>query len=151
MAPVRGRYHQPGRILLPSAADWCRPLSCTPTDHEELTPDERPAHRPRQPRPERLATELESMTRPDDVHFDLTIGRTQAAVLAARGHDDEAEAMYRNALDAVTSGYVILELEILERLARFYRARNRDDDAVSVESRIAELVPAEPSSTARIA
>ena len=100
---------------------------------------------------ERLAGELESMSRPDDVHFGLTVGRTQAAVLAARGQDDEAEAMYRNALDAVTSGYMILELEILERLARFYRARNRDDDAAAVESRIAELVPAEPSSTARIA
>ena len=51
----------------------------------------------------------------------------------------------------MTSGYAVLELVILERLVRFYRARDREDDASACEARIAELVPAAPSSTERIA
>jgi tetratricopeptide (TPR) repeat protein len=100
---------------------------------------------------ERLAYELEGMTRPDDVHFGVTVTNTWAAVRAAQGHDDEAEELYRTALAGVTSGYAILELAILERLVRFYRERARDDDAVACEARISELLPAEPSRTERIA
>jgi class 3 adenylate cyclase/tetratricopeptide (TPR) repeat protein len=100
---------------------------------------------------ERLAAELEGMTRPDVIHFGITLSLTRAAVRAAQGRDDEAEELYRSALGSVTRGYAILELEILERLARFYREREREEDAVAVESRIEELVPSEPSSTERIA
>ncbi len=100
---------------------------------------------------ERLALELEGMTRPDDVHFGITVAMTWAAIRAAQGRDDEAEELYRTALADVTSGYAILELELLERLVRFYRERGREDDAVACETRIAELLPAEPSRTERIA
>jgi class 3 adenylate cyclase/tetratricopeptide (TPR) repeat protein len=100
---------------------------------------------------ERLALELEGMKRPDDVHFGVTVTMTWAAVRAAQGRDDEAEELYRTALAGVTSGYAILELEILERLVRFYRERAREDDAVACEARISELLPAEPSRTERIA
>jgi tetratricopeptide (TPR) repeat protein len=100
---------------------------------------------------ERLALELEGMKRPDDVHFGVTVTMTWAAVRAAQARDDEAEELYRTALAGVTSGYAILELEILERLVRFYRERAREDDAVACEARISELLPAEPSRTERIA
>ena len=100
---------------------------------------------------ERLALELEGTSRPDDVHSGVTLAMTWAAVRAAEGRDDEAEGLYRSALDNVTRGYAILELAILERLVRFYRARDREDDASACEVRIAELVPAAPSSTERIA
>jgi class 3 adenylate cyclase/tetratricopeptide (TPR) repeat protein len=100
---------------------------------------------------ERLALELEAMTRPDDVHFGVTVSMTWAAVRAAQGRDDEAEELYRTALAGVTSGYTILELELLERLVRFYRERGREDDASACETRIAELVPSEPAKTERIA
>ena len=76
---------------------------------------------------------------------------TWAAIRAAQARDDEAEELYRMALAGVTSGYAILELEILERLVRFYRERAREDDAVACEARISELLPAEPSRTERIA
>jgi class 3 adenylate cyclase/tetratricopeptide (TPR) repeat protein len=100
---------------------------------------------------ERLAIELEGMQRTDDVHFGVTLEMTRAAVRAAQGRDDEAEELYRSALAGVTQGYAILELEILERLVRFYREREREDDASACEARIAELLPAEPSRTERIA
>jgi class 3 adenylate cyclase/tetratricopeptide (TPR) repeat protein len=100
---------------------------------------------------ERLAVELEGMSRPDDVHSDVTMAMTQAAVRAAQGRDDEAEALYRSALAGVTTGYAILELDILERLVLFYRDRARDDDAAACEARIAELLPAERSRSERIA
>jgi len=100
---------------------------------------------------ERLALELEGMKRPDDVHFGVTVTMTWAAIRAAQARDDEAEELYRTALAGVTSGYAILELEILERLVRFYRERAREDDAVACEARISELLPAEPSRTERIA
>ena len=100
---------------------------------------------------ERLALELEGMPRPDDVHFGVTLETTRAAVRAAQGRDDEAEKLYQSALAGVTPGYAILELEILERLVRFYRERGREDDASTYEARIAELLPAEPSRTERIA
>jgi tetratricopeptide (TPR) repeat protein len=100
---------------------------------------------------ERLALELEGMLQPDDVHAGVTIGMTRAALCAAEGRDDEAEALYRSALDNVASGYAILELLILERLVRFYRERDREEDASACEARMAELVPVTPSSTERIA
>jgi tetratricopeptide (TPR) repeat protein len=93
---------------------------------------------------ERLALELEGTSRPDDVHAGVTLAMTWAAVRAAEGRDDEAEGFYRSALDNVTSGYAILELVILERLVRFYRERDREEDASACEARIAELVPAAP-------
>ncbi len=85
------------------------------------------------------------------MHSGVTLAMTWAAVRAAEGRDDEAEGLYRSALDNVTRGYAILELVILERLVRFYRARDREEDASACEVRIAELVPATPSSTERIA
>ena len=77
---------------------------------------------------------------------------TLAAVRAAQGRDDEAEELYPlgarqcdERLRGPRAG------DPLERLVRFFRARGREDDAAAYEARIAELVPAAPSSTERIA
>jgi tetratricopeptide (TPR) repeat protein len=100
---------------------------------------------------ERLAVDLEGTSRPADLNFGVTISMTRAAIRAAQGRDDEAEALYRSALAEVASGYAILELAIFERLARFYRDRDRGEEAAACEARIAELVPSEPARTERIA
>jgi tetratricopeptide (TPR) repeat protein len=100
---------------------------------------------------ERLALEVEAVTRPDDPHFGVTVAAMLAAVRAAQGRDDEAEGLYRSALAETTDGFALLELELLERLVAFYRERSRDDDAVVYEARLAELVPSTPTRTERIA
>jgi class 3 adenylate cyclase/tetratricopeptide (TPR) repeat protein len=101
---------------------------------------------------ERLALEVERSERPDDLHFHITVAATMAAVRAAQHRDDEAESLYRSALERSREiGYAILELEVLERLVTFYESRGREDDAAACQARIAELVPAESVRTARIA
>jgi tetratricopeptide (TPR) repeat protein len=86
-----------------------------------------------------------------DPHFEVTVDATLASVRAAQGRDEEAEALYRQAIAGSGDGFALLELEILERLVVFYRARGRDDDAAACEARIAELLPSEPARTERIA
>jgi class 3 adenylate cyclase len=101
---------------------------------------------------ERLALEVQAAPRPDDPHFGITVSATLAAVRAAQGRDEEAEELYRSALEeAMKSGFAVIELEVLERLVSFYRDRCRDDDAAVYEARFAELVPSVPTRTERIA
>ena len=99
---------------------------------------------------ERLALEVEASPKPDP-HFEATVLGMLAAVRAAQGRDDEAEALYRQALAGTKSGFALLELEVLERLVVFYRDRDRDDEAATCQARIAELIPSAPMSTERIA
>jgi hypothetical protein len=74
-----------------------------------------------------------------------------AAIRAAQGRDDEAEELYRKALEVTKDGIPALELEVLERMVVFYRDRGRDADAAACQARIVELVPSESVSTERIA
>lgn len=99
---------------------------------------------------EQLALAVQASPRLDP-HFEVTVNTTLAAVRAAQRRDDEAEALYQDALDGTGDGFALLELELLEDLLAFYRARERDDDAAACEARIAELLPLEPSRTERIA
>jgi hypothetical protein len=94
---------------------------------------------------------VQASPKADDPHFEVTVFEALAAVRAAQGRDDEAEQLYRQALAGTKEGFAALELEILERLARFYRDRDREDEAAACEVRIAELVPSEPARTERIA
>jgi hypothetical protein len=72
-----------------------------------------------------------------------------AAVRAAQGRDDEAEHLLREAVDELERHQLrAIERWALRRLVAFYRERDRDDDAVGYEARLAEL---SPSSTAPIA
>src|SRR5262249_24254938 len=101
---------------------------------------------------ERLALEVEVTLRPEDPQHKITVLATMAAVRAAQGRDDEAEELYRSAMAAIaTSGFAVLELELLERLVRFYRERDREDEAAVCEARMAERVPSEASRAERIA
>jgi hypothetical protein len=52
---------------------------------------------------------------------------------------------------ARNGGLGLFELHPLEHLTEFLRERGREDDAAVYDARIAELVPAEPASTERIA
>ncbi|HEX4745444.1 MAG TPA: adenylate/guanylate cyclase domain-containing protein [Gaiellaceae bacterium] len=100
---------------------------------------------------ERLMAEVQRSPRPEDKHFAVTVDGVLAIVRAAQGRDEEAEALFRRAIEGTKDGWPALELEVLERLVVFYRERGREDDAAACQERIAELVPAEPSSTERIA
>jgi hypothetical protein len=99
---------------------------------------------------ERLALEVQAHPRPDP-HFGVTVSGTLAAVRAAQGRDEEAEELYRQALEGTKNGFPALELEVLERLVVFYRDRDRDEEAATCQARIAELVPSAPMSAERIA
>jgi hypothetical protein len=73
-------------------------------------------------------------------------------IRSAQGRDDEAEDLFRSAIDlASESDLRIAELHPLEHLVAFLHDRGRDDDAAVYEARTAELLPAEPSRTERIA
>lgn len=73
-----------------------------------------------------------------------------AAVRLSQGREEEAEALYREALGiSQESDFTALEAESLRKLVRFLCDRDRSDAAVAYEERLAELVPAE--STAEIA
>jgi tetratricopeptide (TPR) repeat protein len=101
---------------------------------------------------ERLALEVKESVRPDDPHLGVTVFATFAVVRAAQGRDEEAEELFRSALEQTrTRGFAILELEVLERFVAFYRERGREDDAVDYEARLAELVPSTSASIERIA
>ncbi len=100
---------------------------------------------------ERLMLDVQASPRPDDPHFEITVDGVQAAIRAAQGRDDEAEELFRRALDGTQDGIPALELEVLERMVVFYRDRGRESDAAACQARIAELVPSESVSTERIA
>ncbi len=100
---------------------------------------------------ERLALEVQASPRPNEPHFQVTVDGVFAAVRAAQGRDGEAEELFQRALAGTTDGFALLELEMLRRLAVFYRERGRDEEAAACEARVVELVPTEPARTERIA
>jgi class 3 adenylate cyclase/tetratricopeptide (TPR) repeat protein len=70
-------------------------------------------------------------------------------VRAAQGRDDEAELLLRDAIDSLAStDYRNSEPEPLAAYARFLREHGRDDEADTVEARLAELL--EPEGAAPI-
>jgi predicted ATPase/class 3 adenylate cyclase len=100
---------------------------------------------------ERVALQSLKTVGPEDR---LSVWTTQMAlgvVRAAQGRDQEAEPLLRDAVAAfVESGHRFAELQALEELARFLRARGRDDEAALYEERAFALAPV-PASTERIA
>ncbi len=70
-------------------------------------------------------------------------------VRAAQGRDDEAELLLRSAIDSLAAtDYRNSEPEPLAAYARFLRDRGRDDEAATLEERLADLL--EPEGAARI-
>jgi len=100
---------------------------------------------------ERLAIESSAETLPEDAGARIAAAQALAAVRAAQGRDDEAEQLLLDALAmARQHGFVVFEIEPLERLVGLLRERGREADANGYAARLAELSP--PSaSTARIA
>ena len=71
-----------------------------------------------------------------------TMTSAQAAVFVAQGREDEAEALFHEAL-AITqeTDFTALEADALGRLSEFLVDRGRADEAAVYEERLAELLP----------
>jgi hypothetical protein len=78
----------------------------------------------------------------EDIASRATTRVALAQVRAAQGRDEEAETLFREAVDIISSSeYCRVLLDVLPPYADFLRARDRDADAVELEARLAERVP----------
>ncbi len=101
---------------------------------------------------ERLALDAHAHAVPEDTACLVFANTALAGVRAAQGRDDEAEEIYRNAIElARKSNYRLYEQHPLEWLVDFLHSRGREDDAAIYEARLAELAPETDSRTERIA
>ncbi len=99
---------------------------------------------------ERLALEARQNASPEDTACKIIAETALAAVRAVQGRDSEAEDLFHSALELTREGgFVVFEVEPLERLTSFLRDRGRADEAAPYEARLAVLSP--PTRTARIA
>jgi class 3 adenylate cyclase/tetratricopeptide (TPR) repeat protein len=77
---------------------------------------------------------------PQDASSQSTTRKTLAMVRAAQGRDDEAEALFREAIDILErSEYTRFLSEPLKAIIQFLDERGRLDDVVAFEERLAEL------------
>ena len=101
---------------------------------------------------ERLALDARAHAVPEDISCHIFSQTALAIIRAAQGRDDEAEELFLSAVGMARDGGLgLFELHPLEHLTEFLRERGREDDAAVYDARIAELVPAEPARTERIA
>jgi tetratricopeptide (TPR) repeat protein len=78
----------------------------------------------------------------EDVTSRATTRMALAQVRAAQGRDEEAEALFREAVEIVGgTGHYRIDLELLPPYAQFLRERARLDEAAELEARLAELTP----------
>jgi class 3 adenylate cyclase/tetratricopeptide (TPR) repeat protein len=79
-------------------------------------------------------------TGPQDVSSQATTRKTLALVRAAQGRDDEAEVLFREAIDILErSEYTRFLSEPLKAMIQFLEARGRVEDVLGFEERLAEL------------
>jgi ATP/maltotriose-dependent transcriptional regulator MalT len=101
---------------------------------------------------ERFALDARETVGPLDVTSRATTAGSLAQVRAAQGHDEEAEALFREALAMVAdTDFRSIEYEVLGPFAQFLRERGREDEAERLEERRDALLPAAEKSSARIA
>jgi class 3 adenylate cyclase/tetratricopeptide (TPR) repeat protein len=101
---------------------------------------------------EGFALEARETVGQQDVSSQATTATSLAMVRAAQGRDDEAEELFRSAVDTVTGTDFREHLyEVLRPYAQFLRERGREEEAERLEEQRAELFPAAPESAARIA
>ena len=61
---------------------------------------------------------------------------------AAQGRDDEAEVLFREAVEIISgSEHCRILLDVLPPYAEFLRARDREAEALELDARLAERVP----------
>ena len=78
----------------------------------------------------------------EDIVSRATTRVALAQVRAAQGRNEEAETLFREALDIVSGGeHCRILLDVLPPYAEFLRALDRDDDADELDARLAERVP----------
>jgi class 3 adenylate cyclase/tetratricopeptide (TPR) repeat protein len=102
---------------------------------------------------ERIALQAVETVGPDDQLSVWTTRMALGVVRAAQGRDDEAEHLIRDAVDAfVDSGLRFAELQALDELMKFLRARGRNEEAQAYEERARVLMLGTPAKrTERIA
>jgi len=99
---------------------------------------------------ERFVLEAQEHLPITEPFLQLAITIALASIRTAEDREDEAEALYREALALADElDFAALQAEALRKLVGFLADRGRGDDAAPYEERLAVLVPAE--STARIA
>ncbi len=78
----------------------------------------------------------------EDVLSRATTRIALAQVRAGQGRDEEAEALFREAVEIITgSEHCRVLLDVLPPYAEFLRAGDREAEAVALEARLAERVP----------
>jgi class 3 adenylate cyclase/tetratricopeptide (TPR) repeat protein len=101
---------------------------------------------------ERFALDARETVGPLDVTSGATTAGSLAQVRAAQGRDEEAEALFREALAMVAdTDFRSIEYEVLGPFAQFLRERGREDEAERLEERRDALLPTAEKSSARIA
>jgi tetratricopeptide (TPR) repeat protein len=101
---------------------------------------------------ERCAIDARETVGPLDVTSLATTTGALAQVRAAQGRDEEAEALFQEALATIVdTDFRNIEHEVLGPYAQFLRSRERYDEAERLEERLADLLPAAENSSARIA
>jgi tetratricopeptide (TPR) repeat protein len=101
---------------------------------------------------ERLALEARETVGAQDVTSRATTASALAMVRAAQGRHDEAEQLFREAIDTVAgTDFREVVYETLKPYALYLRERGREDEALAVEERRAELFPSAAKSSVRIA
>jgi class 3 adenylate cyclase/tetratricopeptide (TPR) repeat protein len=99
---------------------------------------------------ERLVVEAQEYLPIAEPQLRLVFLRALAAVLVAQEREDEAEALYLEALEICDEiDFPALEADVLQSIVRFLEETGRSGKAAPYEERLAALVPAE--STAEIA
>jgi class 3 adenylate cyclase/tetratricopeptide (TPR) repeat protein len=87
---------------------------------------------------ERFALEARETVGPQDAMSQITTTFSLGVVRAAQGRDNEAEELFRSALErAEDSPFRLIERETLERYVRFLNERGREDEAAPLEDRLA--------------
>ena len=78
----------------------------------------------------------------EDISSRATTRIALAQVRAAQGRDEEAESLFREAMEILSgSEHCRILLDVLPPYAEFLRARDREADAAELEVRLAERVP----------
>jgi predicted ATPase len=91
---------------------------------------------------ERFVAEAEEHLATAEPQLRLTLMHALAAVRVAQEREDEAEALYRDALALASEvDFTALEAEALRKLIGFLDERDRNGDAAPYTARLAELSP----------